>query len=73
MRSVEALKDIAPLAAKAAEVAAKLVKDEPVSSAQKIGGVPVIAAPVVLVTADNVRSSLIDTGFHTTDAVKSCR
>ncbi len=72
-QSVEVLKDIKPLAEKAALVAAQLAKGDAVPSEQKLAGVPVVAVPVVLVTADNVKATLIDSGFHTADAVKSCR
>ena len=71
-QSVEVLKDIKPLAEKAAHVAAQLLKGETVQSEQKLAGVPIVAVPVVLVTPENVKATLIDSGFHTADAVKSC-
>jgi len=43
-----------------------------VQSEQKLAGVPIVAVPVVLVTPENVKATLIDSGFHTADAVKSC-
>jgi D-xylose transport system substrate-binding protein len=72
-QSVEVLKDIKPLADKGAEVAAKLAKGEAVASTEALGGVPVVTAPVVLVTAQNVKQTLIDSGFHVATAVGSCK
>ncbi|HEV8244565.1 MAG TPA: substrate-binding domain-containing protein [Polyangiaceae bacterium] len=72
-QSVEVLKDIKPLAEKAAVVAGHLAKGEAVEAEQKLNGVPVVAVPVVLVTADNVKATLIDSGFHTAEAVHSCK
>jgi D-xylose transport system substrate-binding protein len=72
-QSVEILKDIKPLAEKAAHVASQLLKGETVQSEQKLAGVPVVAVQVVLVTPENVKPTLIDSGFHTADAVKSCK
>jgi D-xylose transport system substrate-binding protein len=72
-QSVEVLKDIKPLAEKAAVVAGQLLKGEIVQSEQKLAGVPVVAVPVVLVTPDNAKTTLIDTGFHAASAVKSCQ
>jgi len=72
-QSVEVLKDIKPLAQKAAHVATQLLKGETVQAEQKLAGVPVVAVPVVLVTPENVKATLIDSGFHTADAVKSCQ
>lgn len=72
-QSVEVLKDIKPLAENAASVAAQLAKGETVQADQTLNGVPVKAAPVVLVQPGNVRPVLVDSGFHTADAVRSCR
>jgi D-xylose transport system substrate-binding protein len=72
-QSVEVLKDIKPLAEKAAVVAAQLAKGEQVKADQTLAGVPVVAVPVVLVKSDNVKTSLVDTGFHAANVVRSCK
>jgi D-xylose transport system substrate-binding protein len=72
-QSVEVLKDIRPLAERAASVAASLAAGTPVESTTKVGGVPVVAVPVVLVTANNARAVAIDSGFHAAAAVAACR
>jgi D-xylose transport system substrate-binding protein len=71
-QSVEVLKDIKPLAEKAAVVAAQLSKGQNVEAGERLAGVPVVAVPVVLVTSSNVKQSLIESGFHTADLVRSC-
>ena len=71
-QSVEVLKDIKPLAEKAAQVAARLAKGEAVEAPDKIDGVPVVAVPVVLVTPENVKTTLIESGFHQASAVAAC-
>jgi D-xylose transport system substrate-binding protein len=68
-QSVEVLKDIKPLAEKAAVVAAQLAKGEPVTGAQG----STVAVPVHLITTDNVKSLLLDSGFHKDTAVPACR
>jgi D-xylose transport system substrate-binding protein len=72
-QSVEVLKDIKPLAEKAAMVAAELSKGQSVEAGERLNGVPVVAVPVVLVTADNVKPTLINSGFHAADVVRSCK
>jgi D-xylose transport system substrate-binding protein len=74
-QSIEVLKDIKPLADKAAQVAAGLVKGTPIEGAQPAapGQPPVAAVEVLLVTADNARKLLIDTGFHSEKALPACR
>lgn len=64
-QTVEVLKDIQPLAEKAAEVAAALGKGEKVPS--------VVAVPVHLVTKDNAKKLLVDSGFHAATAVPACQ
>jgi D-xylose transport system substrate-binding protein len=72
-QSVEVLKSIEPLARQAAQVAAELVHGKTVSAAANAQGVPVVAVPVMLVTADNARSLLIDTGFHSAADLPACK
>jgi D-xylose transport system substrate-binding protein len=71
-QSVEVLKDIKPLAEKAAEVAASLAQGKPVTGATA-SGTPVAAVAVHLITAENARQLLIDSGFHTEKALPACR
>jgi D-xylose transport system substrate-binding protein len=71
-QSVEVLKAIEPLARQAAEVAAALVHGKSVDAAQNAQGVPVVAVPVMLVTADNAKSLLIDSGFHSAADLPAC-
>ncbi|HEY1535497.1 MAG TPA: substrate-binding domain-containing protein [Polyangiaceae bacterium] len=71
-QSIEVLKDIKPLAEEAATVADALVHGQTVNATTDASGVPIVAVPVVLITADNVKSILIDSGFHAASAVPSC-
>lgn len=71
-QSIEVLKDIKPLAEKAATVAAALASGKPVESSARLAGVPVVSVPVVLVTADNVKAVVLDNGFHTREAIAAC-
>jgi D-xylose transport system substrate-binding protein len=72
-QSIEVLKDIKPLAEKAAEVAAALAKGQPVAGGDVVQGkVPVAAVPVHLVTAANARALLIDSGFHAASSLPAC-
>ena len=71
-QSVEVLKDIKPLAEKAAAVASALTKNQPVESKTQLGGVPAVSVPVVLVTAENVKSTVVDTGLHAASALSVC-
>jgi D-xylose transport system substrate-binding protein len=64
-QSVEVLKDIQPLAEQAAAIAAAFAQGKPVDR-------DVIAVPVVLITADNVRAAIIDSGFHAASALRGC-
>jgi D-xylose transport system substrate-binding protein len=70
-QSVEVLKDIKPLAEKAAEVALDLAKGKPIEGAK--GKPPTIAIPVHLVTKDNAKKLIVDSGFHPASAVPACK
>jgi len=72
-QSMTVLKGIKPLAEEAVKVALALAKKEPVKFDEKKNNgmkeVPVINTPVVKVTKDNVQTQVIDTGFHSKEAV----
>jgi len=70
-QTIEVLKDIKPLAEKAAEVALTLSLGKPLEGAT--GKPPMYALPVVLVTKDNAKALIVDTGFHTAKAVPACK
>ena len=70
-QTIEVLKDIKPLAEKAAEVALTLSQGKPLEGAT--GKPPMYALPVVLVTKDNAKALIVDTGFHTAKAVPACK
>lgn len=69
-QSVEVLKDIKPLAEKAAEVAFALAQSKPIEDAK--GTPPTIAVPVILVTKENAKALLVDSGFHSAKATPAC-
>jgi D-xylose transport system substrate-binding protein len=71
-QTVDIFKDIHPLAERAASVAAALAQNQPVEAAASAAGVPVVAVPVVLITAENVKPVLIDSGFHLAAALPRC-
>jgi D-xylose transport system substrate-binding protein len=74
-QSVEVLKDIKPLAIKAADVAAALAKGEPVAGTPLPGAkdpVPVAAVEVYLITPETVQKLILDSGFHAQTAVPLC-
>jgi D-xylose transport system substrate-binding protein len=75
-QTIEVLKDIAPLARTAADVAAKLVKgEEPAAEATlALGGgqVPVAAVRVEVVRSGDVKRLLVDTGFVAASDVPAC-
>ena len=73
-QSVEVLKDIKPLAEKAAEVAAGLAEGKPISGVAETpkGTVPMAAVEVHLVTAENARALVIDSGFHAEKSLPAC-
>jgi D-xylose transport system substrate-binding protein len=72
-QSIEILKDIKPLAEKAAEIAAALAEGKPVDAKKDPSGIPVVAVPVILVTPENVNAALVISGFHTPSALPSCK
>jgi D-xylose transport system substrate-binding protein len=75
-QSVEVLKDIKPLAEKAAEVAAQLARGEAPKgdpAHTTTGYVPVAAVPVHLITADNARTLVVASGFQSATAVPACK
>jgi D-xylose transport system substrate-binding protein len=76
-QTIEVLKDIQPLAKTAAETAKKLFDGEsPMagSSIQFAGkSVPVAAVRVEVVTPDNVKLLLVDSGFLTADEIPACK
>ena len=71
-QSVEVLKDIEPLAREAAAVAAAMVQGQAVDASTSLAGVPVVSIPVVLVTRDNAKSTVLASGFHTAAELPSC-
>lgn len=77
-QSVEVLKDIKPLADTAADVANALVHGKTPSEVNQqtieLGGgkVPVAAVRVALVTPENVKSLLVDTGFLKASDLPGC-
>lgn len=75
-QTVEVLKDIKPLAEKAAEVAASLALGQPLPATAAPAGkdkVPVAAVEVHLITPENVKPLLLDSGFHAATALPQCR
>ena len=70
-QTIEVLKDIKPLAEKAAEVALTLSQGKPLEGTT--GKPPMFALPVVLVTKDNAKAMIVDTGFHAAKAVPACK
>lgn len=75
-QSVEVLKDIQPLAETAAEVAAQLAAGEKLDAPTTVeldgASVPTSAVRVALVTADTVKSTVVDSGFLTADEIPAC-
>ncbi len=69
-QTIEVLKDIKPLAEKAAEVALALSQGKPVEGTT--GKPPTVAIPVHLVTKENAKALLLDSGFHTAKAAPAC-
>ena len=83
-QSIEVLKEIRPLAEKAAEVAASLAKNgkTPESHAATAnaaagngvaGKTPVAAVAVELITADNAKRLVVDSGFQPAAALPDCK
>jgi D-xylose transport system substrate-binding protein len=71
-QSVEVLKDIKPLAEKAANVSSLLARGDAVETTGASGGTPVVSVPVLLINAANVKALLIDSGFHAASALPAC-
>jgi D-xylose transport system substrate-binding protein len=69
-QSVEVLKQIKPLAEKAAAVAAELARTGKVAGNAKT---PVAAVAVNLVDRTNARALVIDSGFHRASELPSCK
>jgi ABC-type xylose transport system substrate-binding protein len=67
------LKGIKPLAEEAVRVALTLAKKEPLKFDEKKNNgrkdIPVINTPVFKVVKDNIQSEVIETGFHTKEAI----
>jgi D-xylose transport system substrate-binding protein len=76
-QSIEVLKDIQPLAKTAAEVAKKLYDGDAASAPATIalGGkqIPIAAVRVEVVTDQNVKPLLVDSGFLTADELPACK
>jgi D-xylose transport system substrate-binding protein len=68
-QSLEILKDIRPLAEKAAEVAAALA----LGKAPTADGSKIAAVPVVAIDAGNAKRLLVDTGFHPAASLPACK
>ena len=75
-QTIEVLKDIAPLARTAADVAKQLLTGDAAKGSATIpmGGrdVPVAAVRVEVVTPDTVKSLLVDTGFLAASELPAC-
>jgi D-xylose transport system substrate-binding protein len=76
-QSIEVLKDIQPLAKTAAEVAKQLFDGAAPAAGSSIAlagkQVPVAAVRVEVVTADNVKSLIVDSGFLSADELPACK
>jgi len=72
-QAMTVLKGIQPLAEAAVEAALALARRGPVAADAKVHNglkeIPVINTPVVVITKDNVRELVVDSGFHSYDAV----
>jgi ABC-type xylose transport system substrate-binding protein len=73
-QSVEVLKDIRPLAEKAAEIAGALAQGKPLEGAKQAAGEPpTLNVAVRLVTKETAKALLVDSGFHPAKAVPACK
>jgi D-xylose transport system substrate-binding protein len=72
-QAVEIWKKIAPLAETSAEVAVKLAQGEDVKADMEIDNgfmkVPTVVTPVVLITQDNIKDTIVKEGFYTEEQV----
>jgi ABC-type xylose transport system substrate-binding protein len=75
-QSIEILKDVKPLATKAADIAADLAngKDVVADSTIDVDGikVPLASVRVALVTRDTVKGVVVESGFLGASALTSC-
>lgn len=76
-QTVEILKDSQPLARTAADVAIRLYQGRPAEPGSSIAlagtTVPVAAVRVELVTSDNVKSMIVDSGILSPDELPGCK
>lgn len=76
-QTIEVLKDIQPLAKTAAEVSKQLFDGSMPAAGSSIElagkNVPVAAVRVEVITPDNVKSLLVDSGFMTADELPACK
>ncbi|NVB83595.1 MAG: substrate-binding domain-containing protein, partial [Kofleriaceae bacterium] len=76
-QTIEVLKDIQPLATTAADVAKQLLDGATPAGSSSIAlagkSVPVAAVRVEVITPDNVKSLLVDTGFLSADELPACK
>lgn len=70
-QTIEVMKDIKPLAEKAAEVALALATGKPLEGAT--GKPPMVALPVVLLNKENAKALIVGSGFHPASAVPACK
>ena len=72
-QSIEVLKDIKPLAETAAEVAASLARGKKVEGTKTPGSAaPTVSVAVHVITKENAKRILVDSGFHAAAAVPAC-
>jgi D-xylose transport system substrate-binding protein len=72
-QSVEVLKEIKPLAERAAEVAALLVQGKSPGPTMSVAGVPTVAVQVELITPERVPELVIASGFHGAAELPACK
>ncbi len=73
-QSIEVIKEIKPLAERAAEVAAGLAKGTPIAGGDsEAGSIKVAAVAVNLVDKSNAKQLIVDSGFHTAAEVPACK
>jgi len=76
-QAIEVLKDVEPLARTAAETAKQLLDGATPAAGSSIAlagkSVPVAAVRVEVVTPDNVKPLLVDTGFLSADELPACK
>jgi D-xylose transport system substrate-binding protein len=76
-QSIEVLKDIQPLAKTAADVAKQLLDGTTPAAGSSIalagGNVPVAAVRVEVITPDNVKALIVDSGFLSANELPACK